>query len=134
LYVAPGIEEAKRFNGDPTHTGLLLEATGAKGVRFTITEVVATRLVQPLAITTREYVPALEAEAPVMTGFCKPDVNELGPFQLYVTPVAVVESKRVLPLQTGLLLLITGVGGMGFTTTATVAVLLTHPPEVTVTE
>ena len=51
LYVADGIVLAKRFNVKPTHTGLLLVATGAAGIALITTVVVAVGLVHPLTVT-----------------------------------------------------------------------------------
>ena len=39
---------------EPTHTGLLLEATGVIGVELTVTMVVLSILVQPFTVTVTE--------------------------------------------------------------------------------
>lgn len=52
LYVAPAIALAVRFNVPPKQIGLLLPATGAEGIGFTTTTVVAGELAQPLFATT----------------------------------------------------------------------------------
>jgi hypothetical protein len=59
----------------------LLPAVGAAGIGFTTTAVVPAKLVQPATVTVTEYVPAFAAEAPLIEGFCKDDVNPLGPVQ-----------------------------------------------------
>lgn len=68
-YVAPAIAEAFRFNVDPAHTGLLLDAVGAVGVALTTTFTVPVPLVQPLTVTVREYVPAIASVALARVGF-----------------------------------------------------------------
>jgi hypothetical protein len=67
-------------------------------------------------------------------GFCRVDVNPLGPVQLYVAP-AIVEavSCNVLPAQIGPLLLATGGAGVALTVTLVVAEDEVQPLTVTVT-
>ena len=48
---------------------MLLEATGAAGVVFTTTTVVAVGLVQPLTVAVTVYVPAASAVTDAMVGF-----------------------------------------------------------------
>ena len=82
------------------------------GVGFTTTLTVPALLGQPPTVTVTEYVPALAAWAFVTVGFCRADVNPLGPVQLYVAPTtAGVERLIVFPAQTGLLLEAVGVAG-----------------------
>ena len=66
---------------EPSRIALLLPAVGDAGVGFTITVVVAGEVAQPLFATT-VYVPAAKAVGVTIKGFCKDDVNELGPVQL----------------------------------------------------
>src|SRR6185312_2222595 len=70
-----------------------------------------------------------------MVGFCKADINPLGPVQLYVAPTtAVVNKVKVEPWHTGLLLVGLGVPGVGLMVTFTVPAALVHPATVTVRE
>jgi len=102
--------------GEPAQTGLLLPAVGAAGVVFTTTAVVPARLVHDPTVTVTLYVPAIAAVAPVRVGFCKDDVNDAGPVQLYVAPATVaVERLMVVPVHTGELDVGAGVAGVGFT-------------------
>ena len=54
LYTPPDCPVVLRFKVDPSHSGPLLEAVGATGIRFTTTLVVAAVLVQPLAVVVTE--------------------------------------------------------------------------------
>ena len=59
-------------------------------------------------------------------GFCKVEVNPLGPLQLL--PLVAVDVKLIAcPTHTGLLAVGTGVAGTGFTVTAMVAVAEVQP-------
>lgn len=72
---------AERLIVPPAQTGELLAAVGVAGARLTTTEVVPATLVHPLTVTVTEYVPAINAVAFGMVGFCKGDVKLLGPVQ-----------------------------------------------------
>ena len=96
---------AVKFNAEPSHTGPLFPATGAEGAGFIVTTVVAGVPAQPFKVAVTEYVPDAAELALATDGFCKVDVNPLGPVHLYVAPATVVAVKfRVLPEHTGLLL------------------------------
>lgn len=67
-------------------------------------------------------------------GFCKEELNELGPVQLYVAPpTGVVLNEMVPPKHTGLLADAAGVAGMGFTVTVTTTGVPAQAPEAGVT-
>lgn len=53
-YVAPATGVAVRFNVEPAHNGLLLEAVGAAGVALTTTATVPAALVHPLTVIVTE--------------------------------------------------------------------------------
>ena len=62
------------------------------------------------------------------TGSSVAEVNAFGPVQLYVAPATVFAVKfSAFPLQTGVLLLITGSAGVAFTVAVPVAVAEVHP-------
>ncbi len=133
-YVAPVTVGVVKLIVAPVHIGVLLPAVGVAGVVFTTTAVVPTALVQPPTVTVKLYVPAIAAVAPVRVGFCRAEVNALGPVHAYVAPVtAVVVKLIVFPVHTGLLLDGAGVAGVLFTTTVVVPTKLVHPLTVTVT-
>ena len=116
-YVPPATAAAKRFIWLPVHTGLLLVAVGALGVRFTVTGVVAGKLLQPATLALTVYVPDAAVVAPGILGFWSVDVKPFGPIQLYVA-FAIKEAVRniVLPEQTGLVPPATGVAGVACVT------------------
>ena len=68
-----------------------------------------------------------------MLGFCVVEVKLLGPLQLMPAPMLDVRF-RVCPAQMGLLLPSTGVAGVVFTTTLTVAVADVQPEATVYTE
>src|ERR1700726_1143623 len=80
LYVALATVVAFKFKVAPAHIGLLLVATGT-GAVFTITSVVPGALGQLATVIITEYVPEAAEVAPGMEGFCKLEVNPLGPVQ-----------------------------------------------------
>lgn len=59
----------KRLRVPPAQTGVLLDATGAAGVVFTTTVVVAVGPVHPLTVAVTVYVPAASAVTETMVGF-----------------------------------------------------------------
>ena len=63
----------------PIQRGLLLVAVGARGVGFTVTEVVPAALPQPVLVTLNEYVPEPEVVTAAIVGFCEVEVKLLGP-------------------------------------------------------
>jgi hypothetical protein len=82
-----------------------------------------------------EYTPAASVVAPTMVGFCKVELNELGPLQLKVAPTVEVEVKlKVCPEHKGELAPIVNTVGVWFTTTFTVFAALAQPEIVAVTE
>jgi len=71
----------------------------------------------------------------LIEGFCRLEVNEFGPVQLYVAPDTVGVVRFIVPpAHTGELLPGVGVDGGALTTTAVVPARLVHPATVTVTE
>jgi hypothetical protein len=66
----------------PIQTGLLLLGIGEGGISFTTTSVVAATPEHPLIMMATEYVPELAKAAFVIVGFCKDEINPLGPVQL----------------------------------------------------
>ena len=72
------------------------------------------------------YDPAASVVTPVMDGFCKVELNEFGPVQLYVFAPDAVRFKEP-PITTGLLLPTTKVGN-GFTVIVPVAITVPQPP------
>lgn len=66
-----------KFRLLPAHTGLLLEAVAA-GAVFTVTDVVAFELHEPL-LTVTVYVPLAAVVTLLMFGFCCDELNEFGP-------------------------------------------------------
>jgi hypothetical protein len=136
LYVAPATALVVKFNGVPVQTGLLLLGVGVVGVGLTTTVVVPAGLVaQPGTVTVTEYVPASATTTPAIDGFCVEELNAFGPVQLYIAPANVLEVRfKVVPEQTGLLLLAVGAAGGGLITTTVVATGLAHPATVKVTE
>jgi hypothetical protein len=124
-----------KFNVAPTHTGVLLDATGVAGIGLTVTTVVPAAPVQPFTVIVTEYVPPAASVAPVTDGFCKEEVNPFGPVHEYVAPATSgVVKFRLSPSQMGLLLDAAGVAGMALTVTLTVPVGLVQPATVTVSE
>jgi hypothetical protein len=72
--------------------------------------------VQPPTVTVTLYVPAIAAVAPGRVGFCKVDVNALGPVHEYVAPATVGVAKLiVVPAQKGPVFDAVGVAGIAFT-------------------
>ncbi len=70
-----------------------------------------------------------------MEGSSTGEVNPLGPVQEYVAPEYVLELRfKVVPAQTGLLLVSVGDNGPGLTVTETVLTVLVHPFTVIVNE
>ena len=123
-----------RLSADPTHTGPLLEAVGVEGVGLTTTVVEPAELVQPLAVTVTLYVPAAANVTLAIVGFCKTEVNPLGPVQAYVAPeTAGVVRLSADPTHTGPLLDAVGVAGEELTTRVVDPAALVHPLTVTVT-
>lgn len=51
-----------------------------------VTDKVPIGPLQPPTLANTEYTPVAKVEALVMLGFCKVDVKEFGPLQLYVAP------------------------------------------------
>src|ERR1043166_9596692 len=82
LYVAPTIVLAVKFNVEPAQIGELLPAVGAAGVWLTVTVTVPAEPVHPFTVAVTEYVPAAARVTFDMEGFCKVEVNPLGPLQL----------------------------------------------------
>jgi hypothetical protein len=54
LYVAPPIVVAVKLRSVPAQTGELLEAVGAPGEGFTVTETIPAGLLHPLSVATTE--------------------------------------------------------------------------------
>lgn len=65
----------------PVQTGELLDAVGVVGVVLATTMVVPAALVHPLTVTVTEYVPAINAVALFIDGFCNGEIKPLGPVQ-----------------------------------------------------
>jgi|Laugrefabdmm15sn_1035127.scaffolds.fasta_scaffold47091_1 hypothetical protein len=74
-----GVTDAVKVAGCPAHTVALVTVTVGEG--FTITVVVAEAMHPPMSTVT-VYVPAAAAVTFGMVGFCKFDVNPLGPVQV----------------------------------------------------
>jgi hypothetical protein len=133
-HVAPARKFDVRFNVFPSQIGLLLFTVGVKGVRLTVTTVVAGELAQPLFATT-VYVPAAASVALAIVGFCCVEVNPFGPVQLYVAPAIVLAVRLIgVPVHTGVLLPAVGVAGAELTVAVTVPAALVQPFTVTVSE
>ncbi len=66
----------------PEQIGVLLPGTGAAGMGFTVTEVVAAGPAQPATVTLTEYVPEAAVVAGVIAGSSSVEVKLLGPVQL----------------------------------------------------
>jgi hypothetical protein len=114
---------------------VLLLAVGVAGTALTTTAVVPAKLVHPATVTVTEYVPAIAIVEVGLVGFCKADVNALGPVQAYVAPTTVgVASVIVAPAQYAPVFVAVGVAGAALTTTAVVPAKLVQPARVTVTE
>jgi hypothetical protein len=127
-YEAPTIALADRLRVLPAQIGELLDAVGAAGIALTVTATIPALPVHPLTVAETAYVPDSAGLAPGMLGFCRLEVNPLGPLQEYVAPAIVLAVKlSVLPSQIGLLLAAVGAAGVAFTTTVTVAGVLAHP-------
>jgi hypothetical protein len=109
----PEADEVK-FNAEPEHTGLLVDAVGEDGAELTVTSVVVLVLPQELLIVT-VYVPLATVVAPLIVGFCELEVNPLGPVHEYVNgvlPLADEELRiRSAPEQTGPLFEAVGIDG-----------------------
>jgi hypothetical protein len=60
----------------------LFPTIGVAGIVFITTFTVLVALLQPFAVATTEYTPAVNELVVVMVGFCTDVVNELGPLQL----------------------------------------------------
>ena len=85
------------------------------------TDVVAELLVHCPTFTVTEYEPASAAVALLMTGFCKEEVNPLGPVQLELAPAMVDANKLIAPpAHTGELEPTTGAAGSGVVATMAV--------------
>ena len=99
------------------------------------TVVVETELQIPKTAVT-VYIPEAAVVTGDIPGFCKVEAKRFGPDQLYPTPVvpSVAVSSKVLPEQTGLLLLATGATGVESTTTAITDKADGHPASVAITE
>jgi len=54
LYIAPATVLAERFNVDPAHIGELLDAVGADGVGFTVTDTVPAGPAHPATVAVTE--------------------------------------------------------------------------------
>jgi hypothetical protein len=93
------------------------------GVAFTTTVAVPVSDKHPFTDVIRKYVPLAAVVTFVILLFCVVEVNEFGPHQLYDAPdTKVVLTVNVLPLQTGLFVVIAGVAGVACTVAAVVAV------------
>ena len=135
LYVAPETAGVERLIVVPVHTGELLLTVGVAGSALTTTVVVPAALAHPATVRVTEYVPAIAVVALVILGFCRVEVNELGPVQLYVAPDKVGVVRLIVdPAHTGELLPAVGVEGTEFTTTVVLPAKLVQPDTVTVTE
>jgi hypothetical protein len=64
----PEAAEEFKFNAEPEHTGLLVDAVGEDGAELMVTSVVVLVLPQELLIVT-VYVPLAAAVAPLIVGF-----------------------------------------------------------------
>jgi len=113
----------------------LLVGAGVPGIGFTVTTVVPKVLAHPATIAVTEYVPLAATVAPMIDGFCVPELNAFGPDHEYVAPTILVAVKfNVDPAQIGVLLDAVGADGVWFTTTFVVPAELVHPFTVTVSE
>lgn len=79
--MAPETSGAVRLSVAPAQMGELLDAVGTAGIGFTITFVDPGAPVHPLTVAVTEYVPAINAVALAIVGFCMADVNPFGPDQ-----------------------------------------------------
>ena len=133
--MAPATVLAERFKSSPSHTGLSLEAVGADGIGFTVTETVPAGPVHPATVAVTEYVPLIDVFELEMEGFCNEEAYAFGPVHEYVAPVIVLAVKLIeLPAHTGELLPAVGAAGIAFTVSVVFPALLVHPFTVTVTE
>ena len=73
---------AVKLKSFPEQTGVLLPGTGATGIGFTVTEVVAVGPAHPATVTLTEYVPEAAVVAGVIAGSSSVEVKLLGPVQL----------------------------------------------------
>lgn len=79
LYVAPFTGVAVSVSVLPAQRGLLLPAIGAVPRLLTITKTVAGLAVQPFCVTVTEYNPPAAVVTFGIVGFCKVELNPLGP-------------------------------------------------------
>lgn len=126
-YVAPAMLVAVKLNVCNAHKGELAVAVGVIGAGFTVTARVPGELVQPPTVVLTEYVPLPASVMAEIEGFCKLDVNPLGPVQVYVPPVNGVVKFKVCPAHKGELEPMEGVVGVGAEPTAMVLVKAAHP-------
>ncbi len=97
----------------PQVLGLLPTALLMFGRAFTTTLTVPAGELQPATVATTLYVPLINTVLLALTGFCKLELNDAGPLQLYVAPLIVLAVNfMVSPLHTGLLLLAVGADGL----------------------
>ena len=80
--MAPATLVAVKVRLLPSHTGELLLTTGEGGVALTAIDALAGRLEHCPTVTITLYVPASDKLTLLTVGFCKVDVNPLGPVQL----------------------------------------------------
>jgi len=119
------------------HNGPLLLALGVAGVACTTTFTVPAGETQPFSVAVTLYVPPPAMVTPEILGFCMLLVNPFGPVHVYVMlPVEVVLAwrLRLLPLQTGPLVVATGVtGGLGSLSVNGPTTFDMHPVRITFT-
>lgn len=121
-----------KFNVPSAHTGELLLAIGF-GKGFTTTLVVAVIEQLLASVTVTEKIPEKATVAVEIVGFCKVELNEFGPDQMYDVPFVVKVNVTLLPEQTGLLVTIEAVGkGLNVTFVVAEAVQLLSSVTVTV--
>src|SRR5438477_1868562 len=78
-YAAPASSGVESEMVEPAQYGPPLPAVGADGIELTTTLVVPAGELQPLTVTTTEYVPASAVVAFARVGFCADEVKPFGP-------------------------------------------------------
>src|SRR5437763_9698045 len=111
-YVAPGTAAVDSEIVPPAQYGPPFAGAGVAALALTTTSVAPASEVQPLVVTTTEYMPASASVALARVGFWPVEVKPFGPVHAYVAlATSGVESEMVSPAQKGPPLAAAGVAG-----------------------